>query len=74
VGTAPAIVGRSLSISATIGPACRYFDGRTRSAPDSAAAYGSPHAFAWNMGTTGRVLSRAETASVSDICDAIACK
>ena len=57
VGTAPATVGRSASISLTSGSGCRNRSGMIRSAPDMTAAYGRPHALAWNIGTTGSTRS-----------------
>ena len=65
VGTAPETVTRSPSISRHSGSACSHRLGITRSAPASAAAYGSPHAFAWNIGTIGSTRSARLTASVS---------
>jgi hypothetical protein len=47
------------------GSAWRKRPGMIRSAPHSAAAYGSPHALAWNIGTTGRIRSALPTDSES---------
>ena len=58
VGTAPAQVGRSCSMNLASGSHCRYRPGMRRSAPASHAAYGVPHALAWNIGTTGSTRSR----------------
>ena len=58
VGTAHAQVGRSSARrSAPSGSACRNRPGMRRSAPASHAAYGVPHALAWNIGTIGRMRS-----------------
>src|SRR4051794_6788169 len=57
VGTAPLIVGRSDSMMRTNGSACRNRSGITTSAPAMKAAYGMPHAFAWNCGTITSALS-----------------
>src|SRR5581483_4750927 len=59
VGTAAEIVTLSASIKPISGSACRNRSGMTRSAPDMNAAYGVPHAFAWNIGTIGIVRSSA---------------
>src|SRR6478609_7048714 len=39
--------------------------GRTSLAPTMQAAYGRPQALTWNIGTTGRMVSRAEQLSES---------
>jgi hypothetical protein len=44
------------------GAACRCCCGKTRSAPAIHAAYGTPHALAWNIGTTARNRSRSDSA------------
>ena len=51
VGTAPANVGRSASIIAAIGAACRNRSVITIEAPTMKLAYGRPQAIAWNIGT-----------------------
>ena len=57
VGTAPATVGRWVSMRCTIDLASMNRSGSTRSAPAIRAAYGIPHALAWNIGTIARALS-----------------
>jgi hypothetical protein len=39
--------------------------GKTSFAPTMQATYGMPHAFTWNIGTTGRIVSRAEQPNAS---------
>src|SRR5215468_494541 len=70
VGTAPASVGRSASIIAASGAACRNRSGMTSVAPDINAAYGSPHAIAWNIGTitSSRVCGDRPNASFAQTC------
>ncbi len=55
VGTAPARVGRSAAIIAASGAACRNRSGMISEAPDMNAAYGRPHAIAWNIGTIAQL-------------------
>ena len=57
VGTAPATVGRWVSIMWTrvLASMCR--SGSRMSAPAISAAYGRPQALAWNIGTIGKALS-----------------
>ena len=57
VGTAPATVGRWVSIRFTRDLASMNRSGSTMSAPAISAAYGSPQALAWNIGTIGKALS-----------------
>ena len=57
VGTAPATVGRWVSMRSTIDLASMRRSGSTRSAPAISAAYGRPQALAWNIGTIGSALS-----------------
>jgi hypothetical protein len=45
-------------MSRASGSAWRYRFGMTRSAPAIHAAYGVPHALAWNIGTIGNTRSR----------------
>src|SRR5262249_15444544 len=56
VGTAPANVGCSVSIIAASGAAWRNRSGMISDEPDMKAAYGRPHAIAWNIGTTTRAV------------------
>ena len=51
VGTAPVSVGRVSWMIRDNGAACRNCCGKIRSAPTIHAAYGTPHALAWNIGT-----------------------
>ena len=53
VGTPAATVTRSSSIRRASGSAWRKRLGMTMSAPTNSEACGSPHALAWNIGTTG---------------------
>jgi hypothetical protein len=63
VGTAPEKVGRSAPISLHRGSACKNLPGRMKSAPAIQPAYGSPHAFAWNIGTMGSMRSLSSKAN-----------
>ncbi|MDT4846153.1 hypothetical protein FQZ97_801680 [compost metagenome] len=47
--------------------------GNTSLAPTSGTEYGRPHALTWNIGTTGRITSRAEQPSASGSADAYEC-
>ena len=53
----PVNVGLVSSMIRASGTACRNCWGNTRSAPIIHAAYGTPHAFAWNIGTITSILS-----------------
>ena len=57
MGTAPVTVGRCVSIRCTSDLASMKRSGITMSAPAISAAYGRPHALAWNIGTIGSALS-----------------
>ncbi len=57
VGTAALTVGRTWSIIAASGRAWRKRSGISRLAPDMKAAYGTPQAQTWNIGTTGSAVS-----------------
>ncbi len=48
--------------------------GKTTPAPAKTAAWGSPQALAWNMGTTGRITSGSQTARLSAIIAPIECR
>ena len=65
VGTPADIVTRSLAIRSRTLTGSSFGPGSTSAAPANAAAYGVPHALAWNIGTTGRIVSRPEIPSVS---------
>ena len=74
VGTPAASVTFWLSISpATAGPV-RSGPGNTMLEPAMAAAWHSPQALAWNMGTTGRITSASDTPSVSVSIAPIECR
>ena len=73
VGTPSALVTFSASINSS-----RLFPsipgpGSTSLLPTIAAAYGTPHALTWNIGTTGKVTSCAEMPSASTIAIAKLC-
>ena len=74
MGTAPASVGRSSSISAASGSGCRNRSGMIEVAPAITAAYGSPQALAWNIGTTGSTRSRSDSAKTLPVQTAIECR
>jgi hypothetical protein len=65
VGTPALKVTFSVSNSSYSDLPSRCAPGKTSLAPTSGAAYGRPQAFTWNMGTTGRITSRAEHPSAS---------
>ena len=71
VGTPPAAVTFSASISLASGSPWRKRLGVTRSAPVNGAACASPQAFAWNIGTTGRTRSVKRNPMLSAIRTAI---
>ena len=50
------LVGFWVAIISAIGAACRNRSGMTSDAPPMNAAYGRPHAIAWNIGTTASTL------------------
>ena len=60
VGTAPENVTRSSFTIRVSGSACRNRPGITSDAPQRNAAYGMPHALAWNIGTIIRMRSRSD--------------
>ena len=74
VGTAPATVGRCVSIRSISDGASRKRSGSTRSAPAISAAYGSPQALAWNIGTIGSTESSAPMPSVLAVHVLIECR
>jgi len=47
--------------------------GITSDAPAIAAVYGKPHALAWNIGTTGRIVSRSLMLNTAALIDANEC-
>jgi hypothetical protein len=73
VGTPAAQVTRSLSISSSSDPGSRCGPGMTSFEPAMIDAYGMPHALAWNIGTTGRIVSRWLMPMQSTIDTAIEC-
>ena len=58
VGTAPVTVGRSAAMNSSSGPDVRCWPTSSSSAPARNAAYGTPQALAWNIGTIGITRSR----------------
>src|SRR6266702_1451807 len=60
VGTPAEYVTRSLSINSYSDLPSRSLPGNTSFAPVNGAACGMPHAFTWNIGTTGSTASRAD--------------
>ncbi len=67
VGTPSRLVTCSPSMSSSRLTGSSPGPGRTSFDPFIAAAYGTPHALTWNIGTTGRMTSCAETPSASVI-------
>src|SRR3954454_1941843 len=67
VGTAPENVTRSSLTIRVSGSAWRNLPGITRDAPHMNAAYGMPHALAWNIGTIVRIRSRSERLSAAGV-------
>ena len=61
VGTPAATVTCSSTIRSAIAPGDRSGPGITRSAPAATAAWASPQALAWNIGTTGSTRSASRT-------------
>ena len=61
VGTPAAMVTFSSSMRAASEGAERSGPGITRLAPAATAAWASPQALAWNIGTTGRIRSGSAT-------------
>jgi hypothetical protein len=74
VGTPAPSVTFSLLIRFTSDAGCMCRSGSTMSAPASSAAYASPHAFAWNIGTTGRTRSCSDSAKALPRQGAIECR
>jgi hypothetical protein len=64
VGTPAATVTLSPSIRSAIARGERSAPGITKSAPAITPACPRPHAFAWNIGTTGRITSCSSMPSV----------
>src|ERR1700704_4310021 len=74
VGTAPENVTRSSLTMRVNGSACRNPPGTTRDAPHMNAAYGMPHALAWNIGTIVRMRSRSDRLSAAGVVAASECR
>src|SRR6266513_2936025 len=74
VGTAPENVTRSSATIRVSGSACKHAPGITRDAPHMNAAYGMPHALAWNIGTIIRMRSRSEKPSAFGVITASECR
>ncbi len=73
VGTPPVRVTRSVSIRSASAGGDRLAPGSTSVAPAITDACGSPQALAWNIGTTGRIVSRSDTDMAAADSTAIAC-
>ena len=73
VGTPAATVTFSPSSSRSRPAAERSGPGMIRSAPVATHTWGRPQALTWNIGTTGRMRSRSEQASMSALVEAKAC-
>jgi hypothetical protein len=73
VGTPAATVTRSDSIRPARVGALRSGPGITSFAPQATAAWARPHALAWNIGTTGRIVSRSDAPSESAVSAHIVC-
>ena len=74
VGTAPENVTRSSLTMRVSGSACRNRPGITSDAPHMNAAYGMPHALAWNIGTIVRMRSRSDRLSAAGVVAASECR
>ena len=74
VGTAPETVTRSAAINRVSGSDWSQRSGITIAAPTMIAAYGRPHALAWNIGTIGRIRSYGVSPIASPIATAIECR
>src|SRR5919106_3309891 len=74
VGTPSRHVTFSFSISSVRLGASRLGPGNTIFAPTQAAEYGTPQALTWNIGTTGRIVSRDEKSSASGSAIAYECR
>src|SRR4051812_27585864 len=74
VGTAPENVTRSSFTMRVSGSAWRNLPGMTSAAPHRNAAYGIPHAFAWNIGTIINTRSRSETFNAFGVVAANECR
>ena len=74
VGTAPENVTRSASIIVVSGSAWRKRPGITSDAPQRNAAYGMPHAFAWNIGTIASTRSRSDRPSAVGVVATSECR
>ena len=67
VGTPAATVTFSVSMRVAMAPGDRSGPGITRLAPQATPAWARPQALAWNMGTTGRIVSRSLAPRLSAI-------
>src|SRR6185437_10153813 len=74
VGTAPENVTRSSFTMRVSGSACRNLPGMINDAPHMNAAYGIPHALAWNIGTMSRTRSRSDRLSAVGVVAASECR
>ena len=62
------------SISSAIAVGCMFGPGIASDAPAITAAWHRPHALAWNIGTTGMIVSRSETPAASATSEPIECR
>ena len=69
VGTPAATVTFSLSISSASAAGVRSGPGITRLAPTATPAWARPQALAWNIGTTGMIVSGSQAPMLSAVVD-----
>ena len=74
VGTPEVTVVRSVAMKAVRCSGCRNGPGICSVAPDRNAAYGMPHALAWNIGTMAIARSASVMPSTEAAITAIACR
>ena len=74
VGTPAATVTFSSTTRSAIAFPDRSGPGMIRSAPAATPAWASPHALAWNIGTTGRIRSDSRAPSESAVITPIVCR
>ena len=74
VGTPAATVTFSFTMRSAIALPDRSGPGITRLAPEATAAWARPQAFAWNIGTTGRMMSLSRAPRLSTVIAPIVCR
>jgi len=74
VGTPEVTVVRSVAMNLVRCSGCRNGPGICRVAPDRNAAYGRPHALAWNIGTMASARSASVMPCTLAAITAIACR